>query len=305
MTVDYCYQYIQFLCRKNQTSSISPNEFQYAINKGQRDYFDFLLGKVEDFRYDDATPTTGSGANIKVPIDLAPFKKSNVNVAVTNGSSNGVALYPADYQYLTLMTDLSNRKIERIDDSKLPSRLGSVIDVFTDNTKSFYVEGSGQWFIYPNTLTNVLINYYRLPVGVIWNFSTWVLSAITGGTLYTNGTYNNVNLTGGSGTGATANITVSGGSVTSVTIVLQGTGYIATDILSAAAASIGGTGSGFSVTITSIKNRGTYNALGSVQPEWDDLSMEEILSRTARVLGFSFEKQGMVQLGEMTINRGE
>jgi hypothetical protein len=78
------------------------------------------------------------------------------------------------------------------------------------------------------------------------------LGAITGGTLYTNGTYTGVSLTGGSGVNATANITVSGGAVTVVTIVNVGAGYVIGNVLSATAASIGGTGSGFSVPVSAI-----------------------------------------------------
>jgi len=78
------------------------------------------------------------------------------------------------------------------------------------------------------------------------------LGAITGGTLYTNGTYTGVALTGGSGVNATANITVSGGSVTVVTIVNVGAGYVIGNVLSATAATIGGTGSGFSVPVSDI-----------------------------------------------------
>jgi phage tail sheath protein FI len=76
--------------------------------------------------------------------------------------------------------------------------------------------------------------------------------SITGGTLYTTGTYSGVALTGGSGTGATANITVAGGAVVAFQIVAKGTNYIVGDVLSAAAASIGGTGSGFHVAVASL-----------------------------------------------------
>ena len=79
-----------------------------------------------------------------------------------------------------------------------------------------------------------------------------VLGAITAGTLYTNGQYNNVPLTGGTGSGATANITVAGGGVTAVALTNRGKGYTATDALSATAANLGGTGSGFSIPVTSI-----------------------------------------------------
>jgi hypothetical protein len=78
------------------------------------------------------------------------------------------------------------------------------------------------------------------------------LGAITPGTLYTNGTYLNVALTGGTGSGATANITVSGGGVTAVALVSFGMGYAIGNTLSATAASIGGTGSGFSVPVATI-----------------------------------------------------
>lgn len=79
------------------------------------------------------------------------------------------------------------------------------------------------------------------------------LGAITAGTLYTNGIYTGVPLTGGTGSGAVAIVTVSGGGVTAVTLTNVGTGYTAADSLSAAAANIGGTGSGFAVAVTSIQ----------------------------------------------------
>ena len=64
--------------------------------------------------------------------------------------------------------------------------------------------------------------------------------AITGGTLYADGTYLSVPMTGGAGTGATANITVSGGTVTGVIGQDRGVGYADTDVLSAASSAIGG-----------------------------------------------------------------
>ena len=87
------------------------------------------------------------------------------------------------------------------------------------------------------------------------------LGSITGGSLYTNGTYNNVQMTYVSGATATtypkATIVVTGGAVTSVTITDPGTGFTATGtVLSATAASIGGTGSGFSVPVATLTSTG-------------------------------------------------
>lgn len=78
------------------------------------------------------------------------------------------------------------------------------------------------------------------------------LGSLVGGSLYTTGSYPGVALTGGHGTGATANITVAGGAVTVVTLANPGSGYQAGDVLSAAAANIGGTGSGFTITATAV-----------------------------------------------------
>jgi hypothetical protein len=81
------------------------------------------------------------------------------------------------------------------------------------------------------------------------------------GQLYTNGVYNNVPLvpvTPGNptaqfqsfGTGALATVTVAGGVVTTVVIQNGGEDFNVNDLLTAAAASIGGTGNGFTYVVT-------------------------------------------------------
>jgi len=87
------------------------------------------------------------------------------------------------------------------------------------------------------------------------------LNTLVGGTVYTNGTYTNVTLTGGSGSGAKATIVVSGATVTSVTLTKAGNGYAIGDTLSATAASIGGTGSGFSIKVATINDGFTESDL--------------------------------------------
>lgn len=73
-------------------------------------------------------------------------------------------------------------------------------------------------------------------------------TTIVGGSGGTNGVYPNVVLTGGTGSGATANITVSGGVVTAVAILNPGVNYTVGDFLSAASGNIGGV-SGFSALV--------------------------------------------------------
>lgn len=77
------------------------------------------------------------------------------------------------------------------------------------------------------------------------------IGAIVPGAGYVNGTYGGVPLTGGSGVNGTANITVAGGVISSVTILNPGIQYVVGDVLSAAAANLGGSGSGFSFPVAS------------------------------------------------------
>src|ERR1043166_2664813 len=91
------------------------------------------------------------------------------------------------------------------------------------------------------------------PMPVTATGAILAVGQLVGGSLYTNdGTYTNVSLTGGTGTGAKATIVVSGHAVTSVAITTAGTGYVDGDVLSAAAADIGTTGSGFKKTAISV-----------------------------------------------------
>ena len=82
------------------------------------------------------------------------------------------------------------------------------------------------------------------------NGTILTLGTFVAGSGYTDGSYTGVDLTGGSGSGATADITVAGNGVTAVTLVDGGQDYLETDQLSADDADLGnGGGSGFTVEV--------------------------------------------------------
>jgi hypothetical protein len=129
--------------------------------------------------------------------------------------------------------------------------------VFTET----YNEVSGSVFLYSDTYNTQValrqvISGSNIPTGTtvaaITTSNLKTLGAITGGSGYVNGSYVNVTLTGGSGSGAKATIGVSGGAVTTVTITARGAGYAVGNTLSATAASLGGSGAGFSIPVTAI-----------------------------------------------------
>jgi hypothetical protein len=93
---------------------------------------------------------------------------------------------------------------------------------------------------------------FHYPITADWNTnaSGGILTATitNAGSGYTNGTFNNTPLTGGAGTGATANITVAGGIVTSVVINGHGVNYAVGNTLSASLAG----GAGFVLTVATL-----------------------------------------------------
>lgn len=122
-------------------------------------------------------------------------------------------------------------------------------------------EVSGSVFLYSDTYNTQValrqvISGSNIPtsttVVAITTSNIKTLGTITGGSGYVNGSYSNVALTGGSGSGAKATIGVSGGAVTTVTITARGAGYAVGNVLSATAASLGGTGSGFLIPVSAI-----------------------------------------------------
>jgi hypothetical protein len=113
----------------------------------------------------------------------------------------------------------------------------------------------------PNSSYQTELHYYYYPTTIVQGGLSG-FGTIVGGSGYTNGTYENVALTGGDGSNGTATITVSGGAVTAVTLVNPGFLYLVGNSLSAATSTIGGTGSGFLVPVNNIQNAAGTSWLG-------------------------------------------
>jgi hypothetical protein len=95
---------------------------------------------------------------------------------------------------------------------------------------------------------------FHYPIAAEWNINEVGgvngITLTTAGSGYTNGTYTNKALTGGSGTYATATIVVAGGVVTSVTIYAKGKNYVVGNTLSATLPA----GAGLVITVTAVVN---------------------------------------------------
>jgi hypothetical protein len=127
---------------------------------------------------------------------------------------------------------------------------------YSDSTSLSFILGPT-----PDSNYAVEMHYFYYPVSIVQGVIN-TISITNAGSAYTNGTYENVALSGGSGTGALATITVAGGIITKVAIINGGSLYVVNDVLTASSATIGNTGSNFSITISNIDNAAGTSWLG-------------------------------------------
>lgn len=135
-------------------------------------------------------------------------------------------------------------------------------------------KGGLPWRLSPNPATAQFINCNVAPVFTMAGLPTpigniisaawvadviWTVALTSGGSGYVDGNYFDVPLTGGSGSGAVAALLrVNGGAIDQVTFYPRaddgtgGTNYALNDVLSASNANLGGSGSGFSLTVATV-----------------------------------------------------
>jgi hypothetical protein len=114
----------------------------------------------------------------------------------------------------------------------------------------------------PDASYNVEMHYFYYPPTIVQGEIATV-GSLAGGTGYVAGTYPEVSLTGGNGSGATATIVVnSSGVVSSVTIKQGGQFYAVGNVLTALNTSLGNSGSAFSITVNTVTNANGTSWLG-------------------------------------------
>jgi len=114
----------------------------------------------------------------------------------------------------------------------------------------------------PDSAYTAELHYFYYPPTIVQGQIASV-GFLTGGTGYVAGTYSDVTLTGGNGSGATATIVVnSSGVVSSATLKNGGQFYAVGDTLSAPNTSLGNSGSGFSIPVNTVTNASGTSWLG-------------------------------------------
>jgi hypothetical protein len=107
------------------------------------------------------------------------------------------------------------------------------------------------------------MHYFYYPPTIVQGQITGFVQPFTPGSGYISGVYANVPLTGGNGANATATILIVGGVVTNCTLNNGGSLYVPGDVLSFNANAMGaGSGTGFSITVSTISNATGTSWLG-------------------------------------------
>lgn len=127
----------------------------------------------------------------------------------------------------------------------------------------------------PYNVSEIEINHGS---GIVAELAT---ASLVGGSGYVDGNYANVPLTGGTGTGCTADILVSGGVVTSVGLRSGGIRYTTGNILTVNPANLGGSGSNFSIQVAAITGNGVARYEVALSSDVSNTVPSTVLSASA------------------------
>lgn len=288
-TISEIYNLIKYRATKSgYNGTFSPVDFNLLFPRSEIKLFNRL--------YDDYYKSQ------KISDALAPFV-SDATAIVVGGT--GQYTYPTDMFHVDSITHTisgTQYEVVRVEKDRLANHLSSVIEA-PSLEFPIYTQYSTVLQFYPTNLATATLVYLKKPRTSVYGYTLNGVTAtntLVAGTLYTNGTYTSVPLTGGTGTGALATIVVSGAGVFSVTVTTSGNGYVVGDVLSASAVNIGGTGSGFSITVSQVSgNRPVYNPVTSVQTQFGDDEVEELIYYVLQDLAMNNRDQMLQQFSQV------
>lgn len=198
-----------------------------------------------------------------------PALRRNVTGSVT--TSNPYLSAPNDYLSTFSMAVISSGSYEYLLNKDVNFLRAAYPDPTVTGVPKYYALFGSQYsynnelsFIMaptPNSNYTVELHYFYYPVSIVQGIGT-ELTALVGGSQYNNGYYVNVPLTGGSGSGMTANIMVTAGAVSEVTITNGGNFYAIGDVLTTSNVYLGNAGSGFTINVLNISNPDGTSWLG-------------------------------------------
>lgn len=157
------YQFFQFILNKYQDGFVNGDEFTLLFNQAQDNYYDFLIGHVEQYQPGRPVPRIGMNITETVSSKLAPFLKREVASAVASQQVSK----PQDFYRLIAFRDTDDNQIDRVEHDRKAYRRKSVVVV-----TPFYVDYDTYWEVWPDTVSAVNYEYYpKQPRAVKWAYT--------------------------------------------------------------------------------------------------------------------------------------
>lgn len=172
LDVNYLYQFVLKLIRKNQSGGLSAGDFQYQWNDAQGSYQDDLLGRFQMRSNGKTGMNTGLIEDETILQKLAAFTKP-ISLTITSGNADK----PTDFVYRMALR-INGYDCYKIKPSQIASVNNSVIDPPSIATNTFYfVEYEAYYYLLPHTLPTVAIttaefDYIITPPNIVWGY-TW------------------------------------------------------------------------------------------------------------------------------------
>ena len=306
MTVDQCYSILRFIVRKNQLGSLSPSDFQYAFNTAQRNYYDLLVGRIEQYQYGRPVPRIGLSMTDNVVSRLMPFESSVVLTTINSTSTTSVAIPTSAGTSVTFSTQTG-----------LSYTAGQYLRITNDTTHYFDAFVTSY-----NSTTGSLITSSQSNVGT-GTFASWTIgngltlaSSLLTATkpivfnkllaMYTANNYRVYRLEENRFAERIQD-SIDPIDEANAFYVEQSTNW---RIYPATLASL--TLKYLTVPAdvvwaytTDGSGRPVYTPTGSVDPLWNNNDIDEIVARAAKIVGVSFKEGALTQFGEQVIAKGE
>jgi hypothetical protein len=167
-STDQIFQFQQFLTRKNQSNSISPNDYFYAWNAQGASYMQDMLGRFQRNSTTKEGLRTGAIENATIKSKLAPFTK-NVTIPVTAG----LAPKPSDFTYAwALRETTSQQRIWPANHDQLWSIMESVINPPSISENSYYFTEYGlNYSILPEATASIDLDYCTGHLDLVWGYT--------------------------------------------------------------------------------------------------------------------------------------
>lgn len=190
LSIDDIYSIVQNLVNKYKQGYLSPSEFNQYFNLAQNQYFNYLIGLIDNYRFGVPIAPVSKMINQTMQDKLSPFFTSYTSPL----NANGTFVKPNGYGSVINVVLPNNVIANPRPQNKINGFLTDSINV-NSTVNPFCIDNGNFFQLYPATGwpsgTNVTLNYYRLPPDAVWGYSVSSVPPVYNPGLSTNPIWNN------------------------------------------------------------------------------------------------------------------